>query len=145
MVFCRVASQALLDLAARFYEHTNIPVLATISPDLDLDKILSSDTRHALYRVVQQALDNIDSHASAGEAILSIAYDQTFQPRLCFQINDNGIGFDLVEQNNDKSNGHFGLQSMFARIEAANGKIMIDTALGQGVHISGWVPVIDGI
>ena len=51
----------------------------------DLDKALSPETRHALYRVIQQALDNTVAHAGATSAVVTLARENG---RVLFAVRD---------------------------------------------------------
>ncbi|MBE2200005.1 MAG: hypothetical protein IAE79_15430 [Anaerolinea sp.] len=103
-----------------------------------LDELLASDGRHALYRVIQQALDNVEAHAHAANVHITL---QHTPHKLTFVITDNGVGFSLDERQQAEANGSFGLQSIETRIRAQGGDIVIRGAPTQGTIISGWIPV----
>ena len=52
-------------------------------------------------------------------------------------VKDDGVGFDqrLVDRES-----HFGLQLITERVEAAQGKVVIDSRLGEGTTVSAVLP-----
>src|SRR6185369_9752511 len=100
-------------LIEQFSSRNNIDVQATISPAVDVR--LSTEARHALYRVVQQALDNIAAHANASHVRISI---DLIQDRMQFVVSDDGVGFSAAQRAEAEDGGSFGLKSMQARINS---------------------------
>lgn len=103
-----------------------------------LDGLTSSETRLVLYRVIQQALDNIAGHAEATAVSL---YVNPENDRIRFVIEDNGNGFSEQQRAQATKNGHIGLQSMDARVRTVGGELTIESVLNQGTRIMGWVPL----
>lgn len=106
------------------------------APD-DLDDATMAGTRHALYRVIQQALDNIITHAEATEAEIALGVKDN---RVLFSVTDNGKGATEAVLEAARAQGSFGLQSMRARVEAVGGEFSFDSSAGRGTVVSGWVP-----
>lgn len=102
-----------------------------------LDESTNLGTRHALYRVIQQALDNAVAHAEASEVMVRLRRDNG---RVVFSVTDNGRGSTEMALRSAQSSGGFGLQSMRARLETVGGEFSFDSAVGQGTTVSGWVP-----
>lgn len=88
----------------------------------------------ALYRVAQEALDNVVKHAGAGS--VRIAMERS-TGRLRMEVSDDGRGFDQAAVGADS----LGLAGMRTRIEALEGRLVIDTAPGQGTRVSADVPL----
>ena len=126
---------ALVNLIDRFRLDTGIEVVFEASPELDL--LLPLDTRHALYRVVQQALDNIRDHAQAHHVIISLERDKK---RICYCIKDDGIGASAEQIAQAQLNESFGLRSMEYRIKSVAGQFTFNSVPTQGTQIIGWVP-----
>jgi signal transduction histidine kinase len=126
----------LKGLIARFQQRTEIFTNLTVSPDLD--NYVSLEARHALYRVVQQALDNVDAHAEADQVEISIAQADG---KIEFIIADNGRGISPTARQQAQELGSFGLRSMQARINAIGGEFSIQSTPGQGTRISGRLPI----
>ena len=94
---------------------------------------LLPDRELALYRIVQEALNNVRRHAQAK----TVEVELTFTPSaLHLTITDDGIGFvapptlaTLAHQ------GHFGLMDIQERVWAMNGELEVITAPGQGTRL----------
>ena len=104
----------------------------------DLDAATTLETRHALYRVIQHALDNVVNHSGADSAAGDLTVENG---RVFFSVVDNGRGATAEELWQARTRDHFGLQSMQVRIEAVEGEFKLQTAPGDGTRIEGWVPV----
>ena len=89
-----------------------------------------------LFRVVQEALNNVIKHSGVNSAnvILHLNPDPI---SLC--IEDHGAGFNPAEIHSTRgSNGnHLGLAGMMERVQSLGGKLEIETAPGAGTRI--WV------
>ena len=91
----------------------------------------------SLYRLVQEAMQNVYHHASAQNVEVKICFrPDDLQVSIC----DDGIGFDLnsVEQNNRH---HFGLITMRERAKSLSGRLTIQTKPGDGSCITLSVPL----
>src|SRR5947209_13534312 len=90
---------------------------------------LPAEVRIVLYRIAQEALNNIVKHARAHTAQVELAY--TSSGRVTLQIRDDGCGFhpEAVPA------GHLGLGIMRERVASIGARLSIDSAEGQGTHI----------
>ena len=84
--------------------------------------------KEALYRVSQEALNNIVKHAGATEVGVML---QEENGHLTFTITDNGLGFDTAAQ----FPGHLGLKSMRERVERIGGRFQLESEPGQGTTL----------
>ncbi|MGJ3240111.1 MAG: sensor histidine kinase [Anaerolineae bacterium] len=91
---------------------------------------LSTETELSLYRVVEEALNNIVQHAQATDVWLRL--DVTGQA-ITLSIRDNGIGFDSDAPSPE---GHFGLVGMFERAALCDGEIAIVSDPHAGTKIT---------
>jgi len=90
---------------------------------------LPTDVQITFYRVAQEALNNIQKHASANEVEITLRY----QPEsVTLIISDNGIGFDP----NSVSAEHLGLSIMCERAEAIGTECKVESEIGQGTRIT---------
>jgi two-component system, NarL family, sensor kinase len=81
---------------------------------------LNKDTETAIYRIIQEALNNIVKHSKASEALVQInTHDNN---NLLITIEDNGIGFN--PNNNYKG---LGLKNIRSRIELLKGDLNIES------------------
>jgi len=101
-----------------------------------LDVRLSQEMETAVYRIVQEALTNIVSHADVLRATLFLwATDQ----ELIFSIADPGRGFDLNAAMSAGSGG--GLLGMRERARMLGGRVTIETTPGAGTTITANLPM----
>ena len=81
---------------------------------------LPDEAEEALFRVVQEALNNVCKHAGTGQAFVRLRLNDPV--RVC--IEDHGCGFE--PQAIDTKSQHVGLASMTERIQALGGVLVIE-------------------
>jgi len=86
-----------------------------------------------LYRVAQEALRNVERHADAGRATVSLRARPGYVE---LEVNDDGRGFDGPLE---KKRGESGLAAMRERLSLAGGELHIDTAGDHGTRVIAWV------
>ena len=91
----------------------------------------------ALYRVVQEALNNISKHAQAVSVRIRLrSYGKAVQ---C-SITDDGVGFDPSAVKNNPQGRGLGLLGMRERLQPLGGVVEIDSNPGQGTKLLITVP-----
>ncbi|WP_420645006.1 GAF domain-containing protein [Candidatus Leptofilum sp.] len=94
----------------------------------------------ALFRITQEALNNVMKHAQATQVMIAI----TMQPTAVhLKIQDNGVGFSQ-KRGNGRSKGGLGLRTMRERAEALHGRLQINSTVGQGTAVEAWLPLTNG-
>jgi two-component system, NarL family, sensor kinase len=88
-----------------------------------------------IFRIVQEAFNNIIKHAQASHAELSIHYNTE---KLFITINDNGNGFHLGMV---AGNRHAGLRNMETRAKMLQGTMKINSLPGKGTSLSFTIPL----
>jgi signal transduction histidine kinase len=86
-----------------------------------------------LYRVAQEALRNVERHADAGRATVSLRARPGYVE---LEVNDDGRGFDGPLE---KQRSESGLAAMRERLSLAGGELHIDTAGDHGTRVFAWV------
>ena len=94
---------------------------------------ISSQVKINIYRIIQEALQNIEKYAEAKN--VSVTMSQIGH-QVYIVILDDGIGFDT----NAKKDG-IGLQNMKTRIKEMCGTFSIQSLSGEGTKISLIIPV----
>ncbi len=128
-------SGILKELCTSFYHQTAI--------DLDCrfnikDKHVSDNAAIAIYRVCQEALNNIVKHAKAKRVKIEIGSEKR---KITVSISDDGRGFDFRKYNDSyKGEIKLGLISMRERIEALGGTFIIESTQNQGTTIHATLP-----
>jgi signal transduction histidine kinase len=94
---------------------------------------LPEQTRLALFRIYQQALNNVVRHAQANHVSIRFKLDAE---RVVLEIQDDGRGF-IVPQRRILlvRQGHLGLAGMAERAEAIGGHLVVMSAPGNGTLI----------
>jgi PAS domain S-box-containing protein len=92
-----------------------------------------------LFRIIQEALNNIGKHAAATGAEVNLAFADS---QLTVAIKDNGKGFDLPDAVGDLSNsGKLGLVGMHERVSLLGGTLTIQSKPGQGTAVDLSIPL----
>ena len=113
----------------------------TIFPDIVLTKEIlleeqdvHPDIRIHIFRIIQEALNNVARHSKATEARVSLA---KCPERIELCVSDNGVGFSVGRHNAPQTQPRgFGLLSMKERINYSGGKCVIRSAEGEGTTIT---------
>lgn len=95
------------------------------------DSRLLSETEIALFRIVQEALNNVTKHASATQVDIELFEEENYT---MMAIRDNGSGFDPVAQQS-RTSQHWGIPLMRERARTINGEFLIRSVPGQGTQI----------
>ena len=93
---------------------------------------LAAPVELALFRIVQEAMANVDKHARATKILLTEA-EENGTVRLV--IADNGVGFDQERLGQPEGRHLWGLMTMSERAAAAGGRCRIDSHPGQGTRV----------
>jgi signal transduction histidine kinase len=92
---------------------------------------MTEDARLALFRVVQEALDNVALHARAHEARVTF---RSYPGEIRVEVRDEGIGFDPDELGADGV-PQLGLVTMIERAGYAEGQITVEASPGLGTRV----------
>jgi two-component system, NarL family, sensor kinase len=86
-----------------------------------------------LFRIIQEALNNVMKHAGATHVWITFCNDNH---HLELNIRDNGYGFK-IDQSLD---GHFGLEIMRERAEEIGSMFRLNSVPGRGTQLTVIVP-----
>ncbi len=97
------------------------------------ERRLSREVELSLYRIAQEALNNVAKHSGATRADLSIRYSDS---EITLMISDNGHGFVAPASPTEFApNGHFGLLGIHERADLIGARLGIESTQGQGTRI----------
>lgn len=99
---------------------------------------LASALEVALFRVIQEALNNVRKHARAGNVLVKV---EVAPDRVNLLIRDNGCGFNVDDVFTNRQRRGYGLTGMRERIALLQGQIRFQSVPGQGTSISINVPL----
>ncbi len=118
-------AQALQQLADERLEQDGLQVTLEINGTRPLDKVVEA----SLYRITQEALNNISRHAGAHQAVVRVNLEA---PIASLEVIDHGCGFDLHSGTQSKG---FGLTGMAERASEIGWALDIRSQPGQGTCI----------
>jgi signal transduction histidine kinase len=121
---------AILQLGENFQQTSGLPP----NYHLQIHRSLPPEVSLALYRIVQEALTNIQKHAQATQVNIEIVANRA---QVQLSIADNGQGFNLQEMTTG-----FGLQGMRERTQNLAGIFRIATQVGGGCRIMAEIPLL---
>lgn len=127
---------ALRSLSKRARELDGLNIVIEVNGD---ERRLHSEIEMLLYRLIQEALNNVSKHARATSVNLIIHF---YENQVEVSITDNGIGFDLSETMDTlTSSGKLGLIGMQERARLLGGTLDFDSAPGRGTTVRFTLPV----
>jgi ligand-binding sensor domain-containing protein/nitrate/nitrite-specific signal transduction histidine kinase len=113
-----------------------IPVTVQIEGETELHQgVLPPDVHIALYRIAQEALNNVIKHARAHQATVRLCYnpgDQIEPLRVSLSISDDGRGFDPAQLQHNR----LGFGIMQERVQAISGTLTIESQPGHGTRVT---------
>lgn len=127
---------ATKELCANLLERNIIAVNFITSGD---ERKLPMHTQVAIFRIVQESINNVARHSGAKEAKVVFRYGEE---QLEIMVEDKGVGFDIDAVKNEvrDTEEHFGLISMRERAELIGAKIKLNSEKGRGTVVSLVVP-----
>lgn len=107
---------------------------------IGLKKRLPSAVELVLYRVFQEALNNVTKHAAANYVSIQLTYNH---PDIIFMIRDDGCGFSVGDEGLpvDNPGKSIGLLSMQERVSSLNGDMSIRSTIGKGTVLRIKIPM----
>lgn len=129
----RPLTQALSELSQEITQRTPLEIGCRIAPEVDQ---LSLAIAEALWRVIQEALMNVEKHAAAQHVQIDLDMSST---AITLRVADDGIGLppDLTNRP-----GHYGLRGMRERIEGLGGVLTVGRKGQAGTVIEASLPLI---
>jgi PAS domain S-box-containing protein len=135
----------LRQLANAFTGRSNVPTRVTIAGE----HVLPANIQVALYRICQEALNNIAKHAGASAVIIDLQYEsEAAHPSspmahpttpeemvvrsVEMRILDDGCGFDAAQPT---LSGHYGVTMMRERAEAVGARLEVLSRPGHGTEL----------
>ena len=111
-------------------------LVVAFSHEVKFDR-LPSLVENALFRITQEALNNVRHHSGVEKARIVLTQGAE---HLRLVIHDDGVGFDPANVPQDR----FGLEGMRKRAQLCGGRTQIQSAPRQGTTIMVEVPLPDG-
>jgi signal transduction histidine kinase len=106
-----------------------------VSLQVDLESQLTEAVEEGLFRITQEALNNVVKHAKTGTAAVTI---KEAGGSVSLTVEDHGSGFDPDAAR--RMHGHIGLSSMEERVKPLGGSLRVVSTLGKGTRV-----IVEGI
>jgi signal transduction histidine kinase len=116
--------------AARTGVHTHLTVFAGVEQS-------ETAKRTVLYRVAQEALNNVARHAQASRAEVNI---QKLPGSIGMTIKDDGKSFHVERAMHARGSKHLGLLGMRERVEMVGGAFCVESSPGNGTTVRVEIP-----
>ncbi len=120
----------LLPAIDSIVDHQNQRGGATIEVRLHGEpRRLDHDVELAAFRIVQEALSNVERHSDAETATVTVEFGDDM---VAVSVVDDGTGFDVEGH---RENGSFGLTGMQERAELVDGLVTVESVTGEGTTV----------
>jgi signal transduction histidine kinase len=116
---------ALRDMLQAFRARTGVQAHLSIAGD---ESDLTSDESGALFRIAEEALSNVERHASARQVTVRLARGAD---RIDLVLRDDGVGFEPATVNRD----HYGLTGMRERATMIGATLEVNAHPGGGTEV----------
>lgn len=126
-------AELLRQLVQAFGGRSRLPIELVVEGE----RPLPPEIQVALYRIGQEALNNITKHAGASQATLTLRFDVQ---AVTLSIQDNGRGFAVA----DKPVNSLGLSIMRERAQKIRAELTVESQIGVGTTITVCCPVANG-
>jgi two-component system sensor histidine kinase UhpB len=114
----------------------------SLEVDLEIDgqpQSLAPDLEVAIYRIVQEALQNVRKHAHASKVRVRAEFTDE---GVAITVRDDGVGFIVPPNLTDlASRGNFGLMGIEERAQLFGGELEIHSQTGQGTELKVTLPL----
>ncbi len=121
--------------ASRIHELTSLHVRVDIDGD---EPTLDDAVKITIFRITQEALNNVIKHAQATTVNVKIHY---LQKEVRIHVLDNGVGFEMKDVQNRIGRVSLGLAGMEERAALLGGGVTISSRPGYGTEVEAVVPL----
>ncbi|MEH7332824.1 sensor histidine kinase [Neobacillus drentensis] len=104
--------------------------------NIGLERRLPTKYEVALFRMIQESVQNALKHANACEIKVRLEITNS---SISVLIKDNGVGFDITQKKPES----FGMIGMRERVDLLDGEITFDSKIGKGTAVLIHVPLIN--
>jgi PAS domain S-box-containing protein len=96
----------------------------------------NKNTEIIIYRIVQEALNNIVKHSNCKNAVIELSSSDS---ELQLNIIDDGVGLEITKLNEKIKS--YGIHNIQERVTSLNGKVEIETKPGEGFKYHITIPI----
>ncbi|MBI4898524.1 MAG: hypothetical protein HY827_09200 [Actinobacteria bacterium] len=102
---------------------------------------LGNEFSITIFRIVQEALTNIEKHAKAAHAGVNVKIENE---EIDIEIRDDGVGYEAAVAGPSAEGSHLGLLGMRERARMLGGRFSIEGGPGRGTMIRAILPLTQG-
>ena len=123
---------ALKDMASKYSN-------SVLEIDLDAHDLRRYDQNFEIkiYNIIQELVNNVLKHSKAENTFMKL-YEK--EGKICFQISDDGVGFDKTKLAHRDG---LGLNHIQSRIQMMNGVFIMESVIGEGTFVSVKLPITE--
>jgi signal transduction histidine kinase len=129
---------ALRRLADEFNAAGDIRIKSEITP---IDQVLPQESAFLLYRIMQEALNNIVKHSGAKAAEIKISKKNG---HVYVEVKDNGKGLNLSKKEGTPGSSGLGLAIMTERVRTLGSELKIESREGSGTRLQFTIQALQG-
>ena len=139
--FTRISLKAsMADLCTQFSRRTGVECVCSIEEELDFSQI-TPENQLQLYRMVQEALNNIEKHSKAGRAALVARRNTRGSAKsILICVSDDGQGIQRMPGIQSLPDTGFGMQSMQQRASILGAMLDFVSESGNGLMVRIEIP-----
>ncbi len=127
-------SDALSHLVNNFTALQNLKASVAVP---DIDDFFSREAARNIYRIAQEAINNVGKHAKASLVVLEA---EILSDAVRFSIKDDGVGFDADAMKRGRPGTGLGLASMAERVRLLKGDFVIVSKPNKGCEVKFTLP-----
>jgi signal transduction histidine kinase len=127
-------TRALQAVVKRVSASATLKITTNIIP---VDRLFPSEAETNLFRILQEALNNILKHSRATEARVEVKQDDS---QVQLMVEDNGRGFVWPLKEGERPHG-MGLSGIAERVRILGGRLEINSTPGRGTRLKITVPI----
>jgi two-component system nitrate/nitrite sensor histidine kinase NarX len=124
-----IAEADLVELMRQLAESTTGRARIPVDLQVDGECDFTPEAKIVLYRIAQEALNNVAKHAKATRAAIRLVCEEQ---KVELTIEDDGVGFDTGSVPPD----HLGLEIMRERAESIGAELAIESGQNKGARIT---------
>jgi len=122
-------------LVLQFIERTRVPCQLKIDENFEYP-VLDKDISQNLFRIIQEALSNVEKHSYATSCQILIKNKiEEDKKRMLIYVSDDGIGCDVKTMRSKQGKMHFGLRNIADRAELIGASVEFHSEPGQGFEV----------
>jgi signal transduction histidine kinase len=132
--------EAIERLAARWSEESSVSATTDVT---GTPRTLPTHAEATLLRATQEALANVRKHSRARNVAVTLSY---MVDMVALDVRDDGVGFESAQAHQDSGSAAsgFGLAAMRQRVEQQGGKMIVESAPGEGATLVVELPIPQG-